>query len=99
MLYHRNRRVLAESTAHIRQYISRHKSTDCCNLSGEHVVRQQTIPIKHFSVFAASLLISLSISGQIDPMRLDSLFHYLNTNDLAMGSMAISQNGKIIYQR
>jgi hypothetical protein len=36
---------------------------------------------------------------QFDPARLDSLFNTLTARNLAMGSISITQNGKLVYQR
>jgi D-alanyl-D-alanine carboxypeptidase len=55
--------------------------------------------MKRLSLFATILLIPVLVSAQINRARLDSLFQYLTANDLAIGSLAISQNGKAIYQR
>jgi D-alanyl-D-alanine carboxypeptidase len=45
-------------------------------------------------------LAALSSFGQsIDKTKLDSLFNNLAANDLQAGSVAVAQNGKIIYQR
>ncbi len=46
------------------------------------------------------LVVSLSSFGQtINTARLDSFFNSLEQRNLAMGSLVISQNGKIQYQR
>jgi D-alanyl-D-alanine carboxypeptidase len=50
-------------------------------------------------LFAIILLLPVLVNAQIDSARLDSLYQYLTANDLAVGSMAISQNGKSVYQR
>jgi CubicO group peptidase (beta-lactamase class C family) len=43
---------------------------------------------------------AFQLHGQIiDQKRLDSLFDILNKRNLAMGSIAISQNGKIVYRK
>jgi D-alanyl-D-alanine carboxypeptidase len=55
--------------------------------------------MKRLSLLAIILFIPVLIRAQINRARLDSLFNYLSANDLAAGSMAISQNGKVIYQR
>lgn len=55
--------------------------------------------MKRFTLFALILIIPFLTSAQVDCARLDSLFQYLTMSDLAIGSMAISHNGKIIYQR
>ena len=55
--------------------------------------------MKHLALFAIILLIPILTKAQIDRARLDSLFQYLSTGDLAIGSLAITQNGKMIYQR
>ncbi|WDF77309.1 serine hydrolase [Mucilaginibacter sp. KACC 22773] len=55
--------------------------------------------MKRLSLFAIILLIPILTKAQIDRARLDSLFHYLSTGDLAIGSLTITQNGKMIYQR
>jgi len=40
-----------------------------------------------------------SFAQGIDRVKLDSLFNSLSKNNLAMGSIAISKNGKVIYQK
>lgn len=48
------------------------------------------------------LTVITSISGfaqKIDRLRLDSLFDRLSTNNLAIGTICITQNGRIVYQR
>lgn len=49
-------------------------------------------------LFAIILMLPVLGNAQIDRARLDSLFQYLTANDLAIGSLAISQNGKAVYQ-
>jgi D-alanyl-D-alanine carboxypeptidase len=54
--------------------------------------------MKCLSLFAIILLFPVLVNAQIDRARLESLFQYLTANDLAIGSLAISQNGKAIYR-
>jgi D-alanyl-D-alanine carboxypeptidase len=54
--------------------------------------------MKRLHLFAITLIIPVLSHAQINPAQLDSLFQYLTANDLAIGSLAISQNGKAIYQ-
>ncbi len=44
------------------------------------------------------LIIPFFNIAQINGSRLDSLFDQLTANELAIGSMAVTQNGKMIYQ-
>jgi len=54
--------------------------------------------MKYFLLLVSFLLVPFLSNAQIDRARLDSLFLYLTANDLAIGSVAISQNGQLIYQ-
>src|ERR1700744_415461 len=54
--------------------------------------------MKRLSLFTITLLIPLLSNSQVNRARLDSLFQYLTAKDLAIGSLAITQNGKVIYQ-
>ncbi|MGZ3873584.1 MAG: serine hydrolase domain-containing protein [Mucilaginibacter sp.] len=47
---------------------------------------------------ALALFIPALSIAQINRARLDSLFQHLTANDLAIGSMAVSYQGKVIYQ-
>jgi len=50
-------------------------------------------------VFLLSTFFSASFSQSIDTKKLDSLFDILQNRELATGSVAISLNGKIVYQK
>ncbi len=53
-------------------------------------------------VFLLTLVMTICFTnfGQtIDQRKLDSLFNILSANNLAIGSIAITQNGKLLYQR
>lgn len=70
-----------------------------CNLSEQYVVlKTKRYRMKRMSLFTIILLIPVLANAQINRERLDSLFQYLKANDLAIGSLTISQNGKPIYQ-
>lgn len=45
------------------------------------------------------LLLSTSFAQNIDKVKLDSLFQILETKDKFMGSIAISENGKLLYTK
>ncbi|TWR25821.1 beta-lactamase family protein [Mucilaginibacter pallidiroseus] len=52
------------------------------------------------SVGALALMLKATANAQtINKARLDSLMDILSSNNKTMGSLAVSQNGKIIYQR
>lgn len=55
--------------------------------------------MKRLSLVFTGFLFAAMANAQVNSARLDSLFQNLAANDLAIGSMAISQNGKVIYQR
>ena len=68
--------------------------------------------MKRLLILSLTFLISFSSPAQhidpaerfdpaqhFDPTRLDSLFNTLTARNLAMGSISITQNGKLIYQR
>ena len=55
--------------------------------------------MKRLSLVFTGFLFAVLANAQVNSARLDSLFQNLAANDLAIGSMAISQNGKVIYQR
>ncbi len=55
---------------------------------------------KRFRVFLIFLFFSPALLSQNQKFAtLDSLFHLLDKNNRFMGSLAISENGKIIYSR
>lgn len=55
---------------------------------------------KYFILFVFALLLSqLSFSQDFNNNKLDSYFDALEANDRFMGSVAVSQNGKILYTR
>ncbi|SDX04527.1 Beta-lactamase [Aequorivita viscosa] len=55
---------------------------------------------KYFILFVFALLLSqLSFSQDFNNNKLDSYFDALEANDKFMGSVAVSQNGKILYTR
>ena len=45
------------------------------------------------------LLLSTSFAQNLDTVKLDSLFQILETKDKFMGSIAISENGKLLYTK
>jgi len=47
----------------------------------------------------SALMVSACYAQSIDTKKLDSLFDMLQNHELATGSVAVSVNGKIIYQR
>ncbi|WP_284652173.1 serine hydrolase domain-containing protein [Flavobacterium terrisoli] len=49
--------------------------------------------------FLFLLFITSSFAQQLDTVKLDSLFSILETKDKFMGSVAVSENGKIIYSK
>ncbi|ANI88320.1 hypothetical protein A9P82_02775 [Arachidicoccus ginsenosidimutans] len=51
------------------------------------------------SLFVFMLLSATTFSQTINTKKLDSLFDILDKNHLAMGSVAIAKDGKIVYQR
>jgi CubicO group peptidase (beta-lactamase class C family) len=55
--------------------------------------------IKAISIFVLTLLTQFSFSQNFDKSKLDSYFQALETNNKFMGSVALSQNGKIIYSK
>jgi D-alanyl-D-alanine carboxypeptidase len=52
-----------------------------------------------FFLFALLYLGTGAFSQQINTAKLDSLFNALAENDKAMGSIAVSKNGKILYSK
>ncbi len=56
--------------------------------------------MKRLLIALFTLAISInSFAQSIDRVKLDSLFNVLSAQKLAIGSIAIAQNGKLIYQR
>lgn len=56
--------------------------------------------MKRLSIVSLILAISVFTFAQtIDGTRLDSFFNSLSAQNLAIGSIAITQNGKVVYQR
>jgi D-alanyl-D-alanine carboxypeptidase len=53
---------------------------------------------KYFLIFSLLFLCSESFS-QIQTQQLDSLFNVLDKRELALGSLTISKDGKILYQK
>jgi D-alanyl-D-alanine carboxypeptidase len=53
---------------------------------------------KYFLIFTLLLLCSESFS-QIQTQQLDSLFNVLDKRNLALGSLTISKDGKVLYQK
>jgi D-alanyl-D-alanine carboxypeptidase len=51
------------------------------------------------SLFAVSILLVSAQAQEINTAKLDSFFNALSANNRCMGSFAISQKGKIIYQK
>ncbi|MGL2964613.1 serine hydrolase domain-containing protein [Flavobacterium sp. RSB2_4_14] len=49
--------------------------------------------------FFFSLFVTVSFAQKLDTTKLDTLFYLLQTNDKFMGSIAISENGKLLYSR
>lgn len=49
--------------------------------------------------FLFLLFVSVCFAQKLDTTKLDSLFYLLQTNDKFMGSIAISENGKLLYSR
>lgn len=45
------------------------------------------------------LLFSTVFSQTLNKVKLDSLFQILETNDKFMGSIAVSENGKLLYTK
>jgi D-alanyl-D-alanine carboxypeptidase len=45
------------------------------------------------------LCVSVSFAQKLNTVKLDSLFYVLQTNDKFMGSIAVSENGKLLYAR
>ncbi|MDE1192590.1 MAG: serine hydrolase [Arachidicoccus sp.] len=54
---------------------------------------------KIFLLFICIFLSITTFSQTINTKKLDSLFDILDSNHLAMGSVAIAKDGKIVYQR
>lgn len=54
---------------------------------------------KTFSIFVLTLLTQFAFSQTIDKAKLDNYFQALEINNKFMGSVALSQNGKIIYTK
>lgn len=50
-------------------------------------------------IFLATILYTTTFAQSAQVKKLDSLFNLLDSTHLAMGSIAIAKNGKIIYQR
>ena len=50
-------------------------------------------------ILVATFFIGNSFAQQVNTEKLDSLFNILNTNKKAMGSLAISKNGKLLYAK
>ena len=55
--------------------------------------------MKIFIFFYSFLFAFLATSQDFDKAKMDSFFNILEQNNQAMGTVAISQNGKIVYQR
>src|SRR5579871_4742023 len=56
--------------------------------------------IKNLTVFLlAAFLVKAALGQDIPSKRLDSLFAVLSARNLAMGSIAISRNEKVVYRR
>lgn len=53
---------------------------------------------KSFITSILLLITSICLAQKLDTQKLDSLFDLLESNDKFMGSLAVSQNGKVIYQ-
>ena len=49
--------------------------------------------------FLFILFVSTSFAQQFNTAKLDSLFAVLETKDKFMGSIAVSENGKVIYSK
>lgn len=50
-----------------------------------------------FAILAIGLLSQIGLAQEFDKTKLDKYFASLGTNNRFWGSVAISQNGKIIY--
>jgi CubicO group peptidase (beta-lactamase class C family) len=56
--------------------------------------------MKKLSIISLTLIISVAgLAQTIDRIKLDSLFNNLSARNLAIGSIAIMQNGELVYQR
>ena len=53
--------------------------------------------MKKLQLFLFVLIVSNTFAQSFNKSKLDSLFSILETKDKYMGSIAISENGKIIY--
>ena len=54
---------------------------------------------KKFSIIVLTLLTQFGFSQTFDKTKLDNYFQALENNNKFMGSVALSQNGKIIYTK
>ncbi len=71
------------------------KRLDKSGLLSVHKNKQMTTKI--ISIFALSLISQFGFSQTFDKIKLDRYFKNLEMNNKFMGSVAVSENGKVIY--